>query len=433
MNQSLTTRLSNIIGLIIAAIIILLPFHEFLTTWAASNFNHYDLFRAWKEVLLVLLSPFVIYIIFKTPRLKKWIVNDWIPLLILVYISLNISLGLNAYAANRVNALALAEGLMIDLRFLVFFIIAAVAAYKAKFLKDNWQVILLVPAALTVAFGLAQLFLSLNFLSHFGYGAKTIPAYSTVDQKLRYHRIQSTLRGPNPFGAYLILIISACFINLKKQKWLKIILALTGLVALFFTYSRSAYIGLAISLAILYYLIKLHGKIRSQVVLICGVAIIVLGLGIITLRHNSTIDNVFFHTSNSSRASISSNSERASAMENGLKEVVREPLGEGTGTAGPASEHNDHPARIAENYYIQIAQETGWLGFLLFLAINIIVGMRLWKLKKDPLASLLFASLIGISFVNLLSHEWADDTLSLIWWGMAGIMLTPAIMKDVKK
>jgi O-antigen ligase len=433
MNKSLTTRLSNIIGIVIVAIIILLPFHEFLATWAASNFNHYDVFRVWKELLILLITPLAIYVIFKTPRLKKWIVNDWIPLLILVYVALNISMGLLAYAGDRVNPTALAEGLIIDLRFLVFFVIAAVAAYKAKFLKENWQTILLIPAVFTVIFGLSQLFLSINFLSHFGYGAKTIPAYSTVDQKLSYHRIQSTLRGPNPFGAYLILIISACFINLKKQKWLKLLLALTAIVALFFTYSRSAYIGLIISLVILYYLIKLHGKIRSQFVVIGIVGIVILGSAVIALRHNSTVDNVFFHTSNSSKSSVSSNNERASSLKNGLKDVIHEPLGEGVGTAGPASEHNNNPPRIAENYYIQVAQETGWLGLILFLAINIIVGLRLWRLKKDPLACLLFTSFIGISFVNLLSHEWADDTLSLIWWGMAGIMLTPAIIKDVKK
>jgi hypothetical protein len=35
----------------------------------------------------------------------------------------------------------------------------------------------------------------------------------------------------------------------------------------------------------------------------------------------------------------------------------------------------------------------------------------------------LLASLIGISFVNLLSHAWADDTLAYLWWGLAGIAI----------
>jgi hypothetical protein len=159
MNQSITTRLSNIVSIVIAAIIILLPFHEFLTTWAASNFNHYDLFRVWKEIIILLLSPLVIYIIYKTPRLRQWVKKDWLIRLIFIYILLNVVLGLWSYKTGRVNKIALFDGLITDLRFLVFFIFAAVAAFHTKFLKKQWQPIILLPAALVVAFGIAQLFL----------------------------------------------------------------------------------------------------------------------------------------------------------------------------------------------------------------------------------------------------------------------------------
>jgi O-antigen ligase len=86
--------------------------------------------------------------------------------------------------------------------------------------------------------------------------------------------------------------------------------------------------------------------------------------------------------------------------------------------------------RIAENYYLQIAQETGWLGLGLFLAILIAVGWELAKRRRRALAVMLLASLVGISVVNVLSHAWADDTLSLLWWGLAGIALVPAILKS---
>src|ERR1035438_1961202 len=241
MNHSLTTRLSNVVGILAAFIIVLLPFHEFLTTWAGSNFGHLDAWRIWKEVLILLISPLVIYIVFKTPRLRKWFRDDWIIRLIFVYVILSIILGIWSYETGRVNKAALADGLITNLRFPVFFIITAVAAYKSKFLKKNWQSLLLIPAAIVVVIGLAQLFLPIDFLRHFGYGPKTIPAYETVDQKLQYHRLQSTLRGANPFGAYLILIISACFINLKKRKWSKLAIATASIIALLFTYSRSAY------------------------------------------------------------------------------------------------------------------------------------------------------------------------------------------------
>jgi amino acid permease len=93
------------------------------------------------------------------------------------------------------------------------------------------------------------------------------------------------------------------------------------------------------------------------------------------------------------------------------------------GTAGPASVYNARKTRISENYFIQITQELGWLGLAIFLAILILVGRELWLRKSDILAASLFASLIGLTVVNLVSHGWTDDTLAYLWWGLAGIAI----------
>jgi hypothetical protein len=45
------------------------------------------------------------------------------------------------------------------------------------------------------------------------------------------------------------------------------------------------------------------------------------------------------------------------------------------------------------------------------------------RIPQSRLALVLFASLIGITVVNLLSHAWTDDTLAYVWWGFAGIAL----------
>ena len=111
---------------------------------------------------------------------------------------------------------------------------------------------------------------------------------------------------------------------------------------------------------------------------------------------------------------------------------MREPFGRGVGTAGPASVYNRGKGRVAENYFIQIGQEAGWIGLMLFLLINAGVGYLLWVRRADPLALSLLAGLIGLSFVNLLSHAWSDDTLAYVWWGLAGIaMAQPAVAAAV--
>ena len=103
--------------------------------------------------------------------------------------------------------------------------------------------------------------------------------------------------------------------------------------------------------------------------------------------------------------------------------MLREPLGQGPGTAGPASFRNDNPARISENYFIQIGQEVGILGLLLFVAINIGIARELWVRRDQLLSLVLLTSLAGLTLVNLISHAWADDTLGLIFWGLAGIAI----------
>ena len=119
-------------------------------------------------------------------------------------------------------------------------------------------------------------------------------------------------------------------------------------------------------------------------------------------------------------------------MRNGLGDVAGEPLGRGVGTAGPASVYNGSKVRIADNYYIQIAQEIGWLGLIVFLAINFLVLRELWLKRSENLALILLVSFVGLTAVNLVSHAWTDHTLAYIWWGLAGIALAPVILTDRK-
>jgi hypothetical protein len=149
-----------------------------------------------------------------------------------------------------------------------------------------------------------------------------------------------------------------------------------------------------------------------------------------TLRDNDVFQNTILHTDENSLSAASSNQGHLSATRQGLGDIVRQPLGGGTGTAGPASAYNDSSPRIAENYYLQIGQEAGVLGLALFVAINVVLGRALWQRRRHLLPQILLASLIGISIVNLLSHAWTDDTLSYIWWGLAGAALSLPVVSD---
>lgn len=269
-----------------------------------------------------------------------------------------------------------------------------------------------------------------DFLRHFGYSATTIPPFETINHNQHYVRIASTLRGANPLGAYLIIPISLLGVLLLRRSqrtWRQAVLLAGAAVVLFFSFSRSAWFGASLSVITLLLLSRTRMSPRARKIAL-GTAgcVIILGASLSVAFHNNTrYENFVLHTQKHSSSPMSSNQGHTAALKNGLRDVARHPLGDGPGTAGPASIYNNHQVRISENYFIQVGQETGWLGLLLFLLINAGVGTLLYFRRADPLALSLFASLVGLTFVNLLSHAWADDTLAYVWWGLAGVALAP--------
>ena len=155
--------------------------------------------------------------------------------------------------------------------------------------------------------------------------------------------------------------------------------------------------------------------------------LIIIFTSMVLVQTNKNAQNALLHTSETSNIALSSNEVRLSSVKSATNDALHHPLGQGPGTR-PASFRNDHPAKIAENYYLQIFQEVGLLGMGIFIAINVIVGFELWKRQKDLLSLALLASLIGLTFVNVVSHAWSDDTLAYLWWGLAGLALAPDIL-----
>ena len=336
---------------------------------------------------------------------------------------------------------ALAYGLLDDLRFLVFFMVCWAIGYKTDVLSKRWSKFILIPAAIVVGFGLLQMsLLPANFLVHFGYGPNTIPPYETINNNQSYIRILSTLRGADPLGAYLLLPISALIVLIiKKPKswlWAKTLLLAGSLAVLYGSYSRSAWIGVifcGLLVAAAYVKRDMLVKYRLPVAAAVVLLLIIAAGGFVALRHNSKFQNVFFHTQTNSASPVSSDQAHLSALTDGVKSVIKHPLGVGPGTSGPASVYNhDRPARIPENYFLEVGEESGWLGLLLFLLINSFVAFKLWQRRDSPFALTMLAAFVGITFVNLLLLSWTDDTLSYIWWGLAGLAIATKPKKQGK-
>jgi len=418
-------------------IILLLPFHAFLTVWVSSLTGHYTLIRLWKEFLLVPLAVVAIYYLLADKRLRNEFANSWVNRLILVYLLLLAVAAAVPLALGDVSAKSVWYGLLVDSRFLIFFLVVLILASRSNWLRINWQKLLLAPAVLVAAFAILQyLVLPYDFLKHFGYGDSTISPYETINHNINHIRVASTLRGANPLGAYLILPISMITVYLLKEKRErrdKLVIGGGLLIAMIFSFSRSAWLGAVLSVVAICWLALTKVRLRKMMVY-AAVTIVVVGLlATIAFHNNRTFQTTFLHTENGSSAPESSNYGHRAALERAVKDVAHHPLGSGVGTAGPQSVYNKDLPRIAENYYLQIGQEIGIAGMILFIAIITLVLMELYHRKDDPMALALFASLLGLSMVGLLSHVWTDDTLAYIWWGLAGICLSPVILTDRHK
>jgi len=436
MSRNLLPRNAVALGVtLVSVILVLVPFHAFLTVWLSSLVGHYTLLRLWKEFLLLVIVAISLWQL-RDPMVRKPLFASKLTWLIFVYAAVQLIWGAVAYAHHSVTTKALAYGLLVNLRFLAFFLAAWVLALKSKDLQTNWRKWIIGPAILVILLALLQYFvLPYDVLRHFGYGESTIYPYETINHNIHYIRVMSTLRGANPLGAYLVMILSLLIVGWRKQfkDWQFAIFPVAGILALLLTFSRSAWIGFAVS-ALVIVTTWLNTKRLKELSGMVAVGIVIVAIGLFAiLRHNATFQNIFAHTQDHSTIKTSSNEGHFSALRNGLRDMVHQPFGRGPGTAGPASVYNHDKVRLAENYFVQIGQETGWLGFGLFIAIIIMLGRALWRRRADQLALGLFAALIGLCIVNLLSHAWTDDTLAYTFWGLAGVAMVPLLKKPQPK
>jgi hypothetical protein len=388
--------------------------------------NYGLLIKSWKEMLMVLALVLIAVLVI---RQNKWraLARDRIVQMAAVYGALHLLIAL----ALLQGPAATVVGLAIDLRYILFFVLVytlltIAPEYKKYFLKAG-----LMGAIIIVGFGVLQLFLPADILSHIGYNEHTIQPYLTVDKNPDYIRINSTLRGPNPLGAYVVIVLgllAAIVVRRKeaiRQPKAMLIIGtgiLSCLVVLWATYSRSAVLGAGLTIFLT--VIITARRLISRKLWIIG-CIVCCGLvgGIVLGRDSPFITNVILHENRDGGSLKSSNDGHLESLVDGTERMVRQPIGAGVGSTGSASLLTDSPV-IIENQYLFIAHEVGWAGLALFGALTYAVLRSLWQRRQDWLSLGVFASGIGLSAIGLLQPVWVDDTVAIIWWGLAAIALS---------
>lgn len=418
-----------------------MPLHILLSTWLGTSFGVLGFAKVAKE--LVLLGGAGLALVIGLRRgIVRQLLRDKLIWLLVAFTLLNVGLAL--WRPTDPDAELL--GLAYNVRFLVYFVWAVILTklYSPQVpLARRAVKIVLIVGLVTVMFGLLQyLVIPDDALQHLGYARENgvLPAFF-IDDKPDLERIMSTVRDPNSYGSYLIILLSLLgsrILLAKRPRHIDWLYLLAAGLALFWTFSRSAWLGALAAAAVLVFFVVRSRREQlaryKRPLLGAGIALVVLAFSSLAVFWNSYwVQNVVFHADEATVLE-DPNELRMRFWQESLAEVADNPVGGGPGTAGLASIRNDERTVLNENYYLQMAQETGIAGLLLFLAILAIIALRLHKqaVSGDWLATALLASLAGLMLTNFLVHIWANEAVAYTWWGLAGLAVGRA-GKEKKK
>ena len=68
---ALKYRILSLVTSLVMVIILLMPFHAFLTVWGASLLGHYTALRLWKEVLLLVCIVGTLYLVATDRKIRS--------------------------------------------------------------------------------------------------------------------------------------------------------------------------------------------------------------------------------------------------------------------------------------------------------------------------------------------------------------------------
>jgi len=425
MSMKTLERLLAGILLVIAGLIVV---HAPLTVWLGTMWPDQLLYIKASESLLMGVALVLLIIIATQRRMVSALLSDRLMQLCLIYAGLHFVL----IALFQHGLQAAQAGLLIDLRYILYFVLVYNCLQLSPRYKKAFMVTFAGGAAVVIGFALLQMFvLPKDVLANIGYSKQTIAPYLTVDENPDYIRINSTLRGPNPLGAYTVIVLAmlgaiAVRWKLGRRGWLLLGLgAVATVLTLNASYSRSSVIG-AVAALITIVVISTTINIRKKIFVGIGVAVVVIVALIVLLRDNSVINNLVWHDNPSTGASVDSNGGHWQSLVDGTKRLVTQPLGAGIGSGGSASLLGDSPV-IIENQYLLTAHESGWVGLIVFGWIFVEIMRRLWRHRQSALALGVFGGGIGLAVIGLLLPVWTDDTVSIVWWGLAAIAIAAPI------
>jgi hypothetical protein len=410
-------RLDSTLKNAVFGLICLLPFSPFLVTLISKYAGQHLVIDSWKEILLF--SIYVGLVIARPKQLIELIRNNRLVQVIFIYVAF-----LSLVYLVREKSVTTLAGLVYATRFLLALIVGALSG---RLLSVGPIVKKIIGISVVVCvIGFTILALPSQILTHVGYDAPGVDTVNNpasvhyVSESLKIERMMSTFKGPNSLGLYLLLPFALVLFAKRKKSSPYFYVFLIG-SSILLTFSRSALLGLLVMIAFYVWIMRRSFQVQAHKLSNPTIAGAIISIIVLTIALGPVSGRLFFHQD--AGQSNGSTSSRLNHYQQDATDIAAHPLGNGLGTASPAGRVSGKPVNVSENYYLQIAKESGIIGLLLFIAILVYLYKAL-KLLKGTTRSVMIASFFGLLVANLFIPAWADEVVAITWWLFAGIILS---------
>ncbi|MDP3685887.1 MAG: O-antigen ligase family protein, partial [bacterium] len=305
----------------------------------------------------------------------------------------------------------------------------------------------------TVFLGTAALILALGALQWFLFSDSMVLRFDAVRQ-IWIPRLSSVLAHPNHFGGYLVFVLSlaaALTATRGLSQTLRLgagLLTIAGLVATYFTYSRSAWIAVPTALVgalILPRTLKARQLLGLSALLLLLAGTVALGIPRVRQSIRAAADPAY--ESNRTRLDIAVGSL---AQVTNLGAIVGEGLGDTVTLLGRTADISVFDLISAESKEAQAAKartfvdngvvktwvEQGVVGLVLagWVAVHLLrLGLRAFRRRTDPETRVIGSAVVGM--ICGLAALWlfldVPDMFpaNLYFWAFAGLLVASGASK----
>ena len=257
----------------------------------------------------------------------------------------------------------------------------------------------------------------------------------------KYSRASGTFKDPNVFGPFLVAPLLFVFHRMLNSGFLKVV-ALSGIalilsLAVLLSFSRGAWVNLAVAVTIFGYFAFVTAPTNWQRVKLIGVAIaglIALTIVVVAALQFDTIGNLFTQRATLTQSYDEGPEGRFGGQEKARRLILEHPFGLGAQQFAP----NFH-SEEAHNVYLSMFLNAGWLGGLIFavmVLLTCIYGFRhsFRRTATQPLFLIAYACFVAHAAEGLLIDldHWRhfQVLMALVWGLMLGdraILARPAM------